>query len=66
MWGKKWGYASFFLGVLSMASGPLMFIELLSNYSGLIQRLGIGFSLFWILLISLKIFKDIKRSSIAL
>lgn len=66
IWGKKWGYTSFFLGVLSMVSGPIMFIEYLNNYSGLIQRLGIGFSLFWIFIISLKIYKDTEHSSIGI
>ena len=58
-WGKKWGYASFCLGVLSMASGPMMFIEYLNNFTGLIQRLGIGFSLFWIFITSLKIYQKV-------
>jgi len=57
--GKKWGYLTFSIGVLSLASGPIMFIEFLSNYTGLIQRLGIGFSLFWIFITSLKIYKEI-------
>ena len=49
-WGKKWGYISFYLGLLSMASGPIMFISAIENYLGLIQRLGIGISLLWIFL----------------
>jgi len=57
-WGKTWGFASFFLGTLSMASGPIMFIEGLNIYSGLIQRLGIGSSLIWIFIVSLKIYKE--------
>lgn len=57
-WGKKWGYASFFIGVLSMASGPIMFIEIFSNYTGLIQRLGIGLSLSWIFIISIGIYRE--------
>jgi len=51
-WGKKWGYLSFYFGVLSMASGPIMFIEYLDSFSGLIQRMGIGFSLLWIMMFS--------------
>ncbi|MFX0073033.1 MAG: DUF998 domain-containing protein [Candidatus Hermodarchaeota archaeon] len=58
LWGDKWGYISFFLGVLSLASGPIMFIEVLTSYSGLIQRLGFGLSLLWIFIISLKIYKE--------
>ncbi|MFX0021057.1 MAG: DUF998 domain-containing protein [Candidatus Hermodarchaeota archaeon] len=57
-WGNNWGYFSFFLGVLSLASGPIMFIEVLTSYSGLIQRLGFGLSLLWIFIISIKIYKQ--------
>ncbi|MFX0009181.1 MAG: DUF998 domain-containing protein [Candidatus Hermodarchaeota archaeon] len=60
-WGKKWGYISFFLGILSLASGPIMFIEYLDNYSGLIQRLGIGLSLLWVLIASIKISLEIHH-----
>ncbi len=58
-WGTKWGVASFCLGILSMASGPIIFIEFLNNYTGLIQRLGIGLSLLWIFISSLKIYKEL-------
>ena len=59
-WAKKWGYFSFFLGFLSLATGPIMFIESLFNYTGLIQRLGIGFSLLWIFIISLKMNNEMR------
>ncbi len=58
-WGKIWGYGSFFLGILSMASGPIIFVEYLNNFTGLIQRLGIGFSLLWIFITSLRIYKKV-------
>jgi hypothetical protein len=58
IWGKTWGSASFFLGALSIASGPIMFIEGFASFSGLIQRLGIGLSLFWIFIVSLKIYME--------
>lgn len=50
--GKKWGYLSFYLGLFSMGAGPAMFI--FENYTGLIQRIGIGLSMLWILLIATK------------
>lgn len=53
-WGKKWGYISFGLGVLSMAAGPIMFLPQSVAYLGIIQRGGIGLSLLWMVLISLK------------
>ena len=56
-WGEKWGYISFYLGILSMSAGPLMFIGALSDYTGLIQRLGIGFSLFWLMILSTRIYR---------
>ncbi len=52
--GEKWGYISFFLGLFSMSAGPVMFLEMSQNYMGLIQRLGIGLSLLWILIFSLR------------
>lgn len=55
-WGKKWGYASFILGILSMSAGPIMFLPSAINYMGLIQRIGIGLSLIWMFVVALKIF----------
>lgn len=60
-WGKIWGYSSFCFGILSLTSGPIMFIEVLNTFTGLIQRLGIGLSLLWIFLTSLKIFKELQE-----
>lgn len=57
-WGKKWGHISFWLGVLSMASGPVMFIPASAPYLGLVQRIGIGLSLLWMVLISIKTLKE--------
>ncbi len=54
--GKKWGYFSFAAGLLSMSAGPLMFVPEASAYLGLVQRLGIGFSLLWVFLVSVKLF----------
>ncbi len=56
-WSKNWGYLSFCLGILSMSAGPLIFVKSIENFSGLIQRLGIGFSLSWIVLVSFKILR---------
>lgn len=60
-WGKKWGYGSFCLGILSLSAGPLMFIKFLNSYTGLIQRMGIGFSLLWIFVVAIKILSESKR-----
>lgn len=56
IYGKNWGYFSFYIELASILAGPLMFIEVLSNYTGLIQRIGIGLSLLWIFLVSIKIY----------
>lgn len=53
-WGKGWGYISFWLGILSMASGPIMFIPQAAPYFGIVQRVGIGLSLLWMVVISIK------------
>lgn len=60
-WGKRWGYISFWLGTLSMTSGPIMFISQIAPYVGIIQRVGIGLSLLWMVLISTKTLKEIRR-----
>lgn len=49
---KKVGYSSFYLGMLSLMAGPLMFLPGFDAYSGLIQRVGLGFSLLWMMSIS--------------
>lgn len=49
---KKVGYVSFYLGVLSLLAGPSMFIPGADAYSGLVQRLGLGFSLLWMMYVS--------------
>lgn len=54
-WNRTWGYTSFYLGILSLASGPIMFLDYSEAYVGLIQRLGIGLSLLWIVSVSWKI-----------
>ena len=53
-WGRKWGYLSFYMGLFSMASGPVMFLSATEPYLGVIQRLGIGLSLLWVFLMSLQ------------
>lgn len=53
-WDKGWGYISFWFGVLSMASGPIMFVPQIEPYIGIVQRVGIGLSLLWMVLISIK------------
>ena len=53
-WGNKWGHLSFWLGLLSMLSGPVMFIPSVAPYLGLMQRVGIGLSLLWMFFISIK------------
>lgn len=60
LWGKKWGYTAFYLGLLSMMAGPLMFMPGTKNLTGLIQRLGIGLSLVWMMLVSHRIQPRLK------
>ncbi len=57
-WGKFWGYVSFYLGAASLMAGPIMFIKALYEFSGLIQRIGIGFSLLWVVIVAWRIFKE--------
>ncbi len=59
-WNNSWGYLTFSLGFFSMMAGPIMFVESFQKYMGLVQRLGIGFSLVWIVIISTKILVNRK------
>lgn len=55
-WDKKWAVVSFMLGFSSLVTGPLMQIPSLNIFIGLIQRLGMGLSLLWVLIVSVKMF----------
>jgi len=54
--GRKWGIGSFWIGVASLATGPLMSLPFSEPITGLVQRLGIGLSLLWMLVVSIKFF----------
>ncbi len=54
-WGGGWGLASFWLGLGSMMAGPVMFLPTMTEYLGLVQRLGIGLSLVWMELMALRL-----------
>jgi hypothetical protein len=57
-WNKQWGLFSFIIGVLSLLSGPIMFLSQSLQYLGLIQRIGMGLSMMWVSAISFKIYKE--------
>ncbi|MCA9388935.1 DUF998 domain-containing protein [Candidatus Berkelbacteria bacterium] len=59
-WGNAWGRLFFALGFLSLLSGPIMFLDSTISYTGLIQRLGIGGSLLWMMIVSTKILLENK------
>lgn len=59
---RRYQIASFWLGLLSLMSGPLLMVGVASNYLGLIQRLGIGFSLAWVCVVSYRIMQLNKLS----
>lgn len=48
----KVGYTSFYLGILSFLAGPVMYVPQIENYTGIVQRLGLGFSLVWMMYLS--------------
>ncbi|MDP3971252.1 MAG: hypothetical protein Q8P90_06225 [bacterium] len=58
IWNKKWGYFSFYMGILSMTAGPIMFIPNIEVYLGLVQRFGIGMSLLLMVIVALKLLND--------
>lgn len=61
--GQRWAIASFWLGVASLATGPLMSFSFSQPIIGLVQRLGIGLSLLWMMLISMQFFTQLSHTS---
>ncbi len=51
---KRWARLSFTLGILSMLTGPLMSLSAVSPVIGLVQRVGMGLSLLWVFMLSVK------------
>lgn len=61
-WGEKWKIVSMILGWGSMAVGPLMSVPKLYPMIGLVQRIGIGLSLLWMMLVSKKMLIELSKS----
>jgi len=55
--GKNWAYISFALGIVSIIAGLVMYSPFFLSHLGLIQRIKIISPLFWIFLVSIKIYK---------
>jgi hypothetical membrane protein len=53
--GSSWQTASFGLGLLTLASGPVIAAELLPDVDGLLQRAGMGTAVLWISAVSLRL-----------
>lgn len=54
-WGSKWKLVSMILGWGSMAVGPLMSVSAIHPIIGLAQRIGVGLSLTWIAVVSVRV-----------
>lgn len=54
--GPAWQASSFWLGLISLASGPVVAIGLLENANGLLQRAGMWPPLLWTMVVSLRLF----------
>lgn len=54
--GLAWQATSFWLGLLSLASGPVVAIGLLENANGLLQRAGMWPPLIWTMAVSTRLF----------
>lgn len=59
---SKIGYLSFYLGMLSFLAGPAMYLPGIKNFTGLVQRFGLGFSLVWMMYLSYILLHFKKRS----
>jgi hypothetical membrane protein len=53
--GTLWQAVSFWLGLVSLASGPLIAVELVEGGNGLLQRAAMWPSLLWLTTVSLKL-----------
>lgn len=53
--GPAWQASSFWLGLISLASGPVVAIGLLENVNGLLQRAGMWPPLIWTMLVSARL-----------
>ena len=53
--GTVWQWTSFWMGIATLASGPVVAVGMLSGFDGLIQRLGMWTSLAWMAAVSLKL-----------
>lgn len=54
-WNTRWQVASFTIGALSLASGPLIAAEVLPQASGLLQRAGMWSALAWMVAMALRL-----------
>jgi hypothetical protein len=59
-----WQVVSFWLGLVSLVSGPLIAAELVEGANGLLQRAGMWPPLLWMMAVSLKLFA-LARSATA-
>jgi hypothetical protein len=55
--GSRWQVASFVLGALALASGPIIAAELLTGYDGLLQRVAMWTPLLWVAVVSLRLYR---------
>jgi len=53
--GLAWQAVSFWLGVASLASGPIVAADLLSDQLGLLQRIGMWIPILWMSAVSLRL-----------
>ena len=53
--GTRWQAASFWIGLLSLVSGPIVALGWIEGVPGLLQRAGMWPSLFWMMAVSLRL-----------
>jgi len=55
--GPAWQAVSFWLGLITLASGPVVALELVENANGLLQRAGMWPPLVWMAVVSVRLFR---------
>jgi hypothetical protein len=58
-----WQAVSFWIGLLALASGPIIAVELVAGINGLIQRAGMWPPLLWMSAVSIKLYALARQQS---
>jgi hypothetical protein len=61
--GVRWQFASFWIGALALASGPIVAAGLVEGALGLVQRAGMWTPLLWMSALSARLYRDLASAT---